>query len=188
MQKRLVKDEQTADSEALLQGVKMINERADSLSEFIASYSRLYHLPQPVKARFNLSDLVDNLRLLYPKVTIENPSTDDYQTHADKNQLEQVLINLFKNAAEAMLNCQHPVIQVSSHWVGDWQHITVRDQGTGIANLDNVFVPFYTTKPSGSGIGLTLCQHILFNHKGTIKIDNHSSGQGVEVVLSLPRA
>jgi signal transduction histidine kinase len=76
----------------------------------------------------------------------------------------------------------------------DWLNISIRDHGVGITNFDNIFVPFYTTKTQGSGIGLALCRQIMFNHNGLIKIHNyqddhpinHKKNEGVEVVLSLP--
>jgi len=152
--------------------------------------------------------MIDNLATLYPQCKIDNGLKPELLIEADKNQLEQVLINLFKNAVEAMGNLEEKTIEVSFSQEGNWQHISIRDYGTGIANLDNIFVPFYTTKPQGSGIGLALCRQIMFNHNGLIKIDNYSSEhsnyhlsddqnisqsddavkQGVEVVLSLPYA
>lgn len=205
MQKKLQKNIQNATSEidkkSLLGGVNIIHERADSLSQFIASYSQLSQLPKPNKLVFKLALMIDNLTTLYPQCKIQNELDTELLIEADKGQLEQVLVNLFKNALEAMSDIDEKVIEVSSTKEGNWQHISIRDFGSGIANLDNVFVPFYTTKAQGSGIGLALCRQIMFNHNGSIKIDNHSSyeesnqgsdqscqkkSQGVEVVISLP--
>ncbi|PKI13968.1 sensor histidine kinase [Colwellia sp. 12G3] len=194
MQKKL----QRADSEIvkapLLEGINIINERADSLSQFIASYSQLSQLPQPNKTSFKLAVMVEKLATLYPLCQVYCHLDPELLIEADKSQLEQVLINLFKNAVEAMSNADEKIIEINSSQEGHWQHISIRDLGTGIANLANVFVPFYTTKPQGSGIGLALCRQILFNHNGSITIDNyqdthqgtHQVKQGVEVVLSLP--
>jgi nitrogen fixation/metabolism regulation signal transduction histidine kinase len=191
MQKKLQKDNDEIAKTSLLEGVNIINERADSLSQFIASYSQLSQLPKPNKLVFKLTLMIDKLAILYPRCKIKCLFDTELLIEADKNQLEQVLINLFKNAVEAMDNVDEKIIEISSSTEGNWQHIKLRDFGSGIANLDNVFVPFYTTKPQGSGIGLALCRQILFNHNGSIKIDNHQSAypkknQGVEVVLSLP--
>jgi len=208
MQKKLHRQDSQLNKESLLEGVNIINERADSLSQFIASYSQLSQLPKPNKTAFKLALMIDNLATLYPQCKIDNGLKPELLIEADKNQLEQVLINLFKNAVEAMGNLEEKTIEVSFSQEGNWQHISIRDYGTGIANLDNIFVPFYTTKPQGSGIGLALCRQIMFNHNGLIKIDNYSSEhsnyhlsddqnisqsddavkQGVEVVLSLPYA
>ncbi|KGJ94876.1 sensor histidine kinase [Colwellia psychrerythraea] len=199
MQKRLQSQASAIDKESLLGGVNIIHERADSLSQFIASYSQLSQLPKPNKSVFKLVLMIDNLATLYPRCKIQSELDTELLIEADKGQLEQVLINLFKNSLEAMSNIDEKVIEVSSTKEGRWQHISIRDFGSGIANLDNVFVPFYTTKSQGSGIGLALCRQILFNHNGSIKIDNYqtfpaaksknigvSTYQGVEVVLSFP--
>jgi len=191
MQKKLQKADSEIVKASLLDGINIINERADSLSQFIASYSQLSQLPKPNKSIFKLALMIEKLATLYPDCKINCLFDTQLLIEADKSQLEQVLINLFKNAVEAMENVDEKIIEISSSTEGNWQHITLRDFGTGIANLANVFVPFYTTKPQGSGIGLALCRQILFNHNGSIKIDNHQVAypekhQGVEVVLSLP--
>ena len=195
MQKKLQKPGSDVDKVPLLDGINIINERADSLSQFIASYSQLSQLPKPHKTAFKLALLIDNLSTLYPACKIQCEIDNKLLIAADKNQLEQVLINLFKNSVEAMSKVDEKIIEISSSQEGHWQHIYIRDFGSGIANLANVFVPFYTTKPQGSGIGLALCRQILFNHNGSIKIDNYNCSlqgtdkikQGVEVVLSLPK-
>jgi C4-dicarboxylate-specific signal transduction histidine kinase len=117
---------------------------------------------------------------------------------ADKNQFEQVLINLIKNAIEAMNQSIEKQIEISAEQTRNSLDISIRDHGVGITNFDNIFVPFYTTKTQGSGIGLALCRQIMFNHNGTIKIDNYradnqklmpdlpDNNTGVEVTLSLP--
>ena len=142
--------------------------------------------------------MIDKLSTLYPECKIQCELDSELLIEADKSQLEQVLINLFKNSVEAMSDTDEKIIEINSSQEGNWQHISIRDLGTGIANLDNIFVPFYSTKPQGSGIGLALCRQILFNHNGSIKIDNYQGllqgsdkdspydKQGVEVVLSLP--
>jgi len=190
MQKKLQRPGSDVDKVPLLDGINIINERADSLSQFIASYSQLSQLPKPHKTAFKLALLIDNLSTLYPECKIQCEIDNKLLIAADKNQLEQVLINLFKNSVEAMSKVDEKIIEISSSQEGHWQHIYIRDFGSGIANLANVFVPFYTTKPQGSGIGLALCRQILFNHNGSIKIGNyqgaHKIKQGVEVVLSLP--
>jgi len=198
MQKKLQNPTGELDKNSLLDGVNIISERADSLSQFIASYSQLSHLPKPNVSAFSLSHMVENLASLYPKCNIICAVPEGELINADKNQCEQVLINLLKNAVEAMSQQQEKLIEVTCEIEDKWQHITIRDFGSGISNLDNVFVPFYTTKAQGSGIGLALCRQIMFNHNGTIKLLNHKematsddpkSSQkqgGVDVILSLP--
>jgi C4-dicarboxylate-specific signal transduction histidine kinase len=99
-------------------------------------------------------------------------------------------MHLFKNAVEAMGVNEDKVITVSYITESQWQHISITDNGSGIANIENLFVPFYTNKIQGSGIGLALCRQIMFNHNGLIKLhnkqDNETDNIGVEAILSLP--
>lgn len=187
MQSRLKRSGGELNAESLIEGVSIINERADSLSNFIARYSQLTHLPQPVISSFDLSTMVEKLASLFPDCSITYKSEVNL-INGDKNQFEQVLINLFKNAREAMLltvsDNETPMhIHVSASQQGAKILIEVVDEGKGIANLDNVFVPFYTTKPQGSGIGLALCRQILFNHNGTLTLANNENKQGVKVTM-----
>jgi nitrogen fixation/metabolism regulation signal transduction histidine kinase len=189
MQSKLQKINDEKQKKSLLEGIGIINERADSLSEFIASYSQLAHLPKPNTSKQELVMMIDNLAALYPMCKVKCLVESDLFIEVDKNQFEQVLINIFKNAVEAMSQHDEKTIEVSSKKEGIWLHIIIRDHGAGIANLDNVFVPFYTTKNQGSGIGLTLCRQIMFNHNGLIKLKNAEKNLGgVEVTLSLPHA
>ncbi|MBA6263005.1 PAS domain-containing sensor histidine kinase [Colwellia sp. Bg11-12] len=179
--------------ESLLTGVDIINERASSLSSFIASYSQLSHLPEPNKSRFALQGFISHCialfsdcRILFPDNSIDLEQVNIY---ADKAQLEQVFINVFKNAKEAMqrIRSTDKIIEVFCHMDDKYFHIHVCDSGSGIANKNNLFVPFYTTKPQGSGIGLTLCKQILFNHDGLLSLKNRENVAGVEAVISLPK-
>lgn len=187
MQSKLQKLADEKQQTSLLDGIGIINERAGSLSEFIASYSQLAHLPKPNVSNISLKIMLDNLAALFPMCEVNTVIDEKLMIHVDKNQFEQVLINIFKNAVEAMELQSEKVIQVNSYQEGAWQHIIIEDQGAGIANLENVFVPFYTTKNKGSGIGLTLCRQIMFNHNGLIKLKNVGvKNKGVAVTLSLP--
>ncbi len=198
MQKKLQAPDGNIDKVSLLNGVNIISDRADSLSQFIASYSQLSHLPNPNKNTFSLTSLIESISTLYPMCTIDCMVDNNLLVQADKNQFEQVLINLIKNAIEAMSQSEEKQIEINAEKTGSSLDVSIRDHGVGITNFDNIFVPFYTTKTQGSGIGLALCRQIMFNHNGTIKIDNYradnqkvisSSSQnitGVEVILSLP--
>ena len=97
-----------------------------------------------------------------------------------------MLINLFKNAIDAMSDRENKVIEISCRKEQQWLKIVIADIGCGVANFDNLFVPFYTTKAHGSGIGLALCRQIMFSHHGHIDMQNRVGTQGVEVLLSLP--
>jgi nitrogen fixation/metabolism regulation signal transduction histidine kinase len=190
IKQKLQAEDKPLNRESLLMGVEIINERASSLSSFIASYSQLSHLPLPNKSQFNLKELlVKNAQLFESCRLVLKPNDDEISElnlQADKQQFEQVLINLFKNADEAMANLSERVITVSCQQTDKNIEVIIADNGSGIANQDNLFVPFYSTKPQGSGIGLTLCKQILFNHGGTISLKNRADEQGAQAVITLP--
>ncbi len=185
MQKKLGTSDKEVNIESLLDGVNIINERAESLSNFIASYSQLSHLAKPNLSLVSLVELITPMRALYPQIDIDISPTCAVNINVDKAQIEQVLINLFKNSVEAMEQSETKSIEVSSYQEGQWQQIKIVDSGKGIANVDNLFVPFYTTKSQGSGIGLALSRQIMFNHNGLIKIENNKDKLGTKVLLSL---
>ncbi len=190
MKKKLQDENKPINRNSLCEGVAIINERADSLSSFIASYSQLSHLPQPNNSQFDLNDLVIRLSKLFDdcqlKVADKTLISINTMVSADKSQLEQVLINILKNARESMLQLQQKIIEIDYQQDEKYLHLMISDQGTGIANKENLFVPFYSTKPQGSGIGLTLCRQILFNHGGLIKLTNRKNKKGAQAIISLP--
>jgi len=188
MQKKLHKPLDEQNKKSLLEGVGIINERAESLSTFIASYSQLSHLPKPNLSSFELASLLNNISVLFPTGSFILSDSCHILITADKQQLEQVLINLIKNAIEAMNHLDKKEISISCSQEGKWHYISISDNGSGISNSDNLFVPFYSTKSQGSGIGLALCRQIMFNHNGLIKLTNKEAGTGVTALLSLPIA
>ena len=194
MRAKLQDENKTLNRDSLLTGIDIINERASSLSSFIASYSQLSHLPEPNKSTFALQDFMNNCIALYSDCRILFPDDyvklNDVLINADKAQLEQVFINVFKNAKEAMAgpnNNLNKVIEVFCQTDAKYFHIHICDSGSGVANKDNLFVPFYSTKPKGSGIGLALCKQILFNHGGLLTLTNRKGVRGAEAVISLPK-
>ena len=186
LQRSLLSTQPPVNNESLLEGISIINERADSLSSFIASYSQLSHLPKPHITHFNLLSIINNTTALFPDCQIKMNIAKEIEIKADKSQFEQMLINLLKNSVEAMSDSDEKVITISYTSDPQWQHISIEDNGSGIANVENLFIPFYTTKKQGSGIGLALCRQIMFNHNGIIKLDNKTDITGVEAVLSFP--
>jgi signal transduction histidine kinase len=108
--------------------------------------------------------------------------------NADPDQLEQMFINLLANAVDASLARDSQQVRVSSKLAGSSLLVSIEDRGLGIANAENLFVPFYTTKPSGSGVGLALAQQIARAHGGEIQLVNREDGEGARATRSQKRA
>lgn len=169
----------------LKEGLSVITERAQSLNMFIQRYQKLAKLPLPTKSLFTLEPLLQSIAVLFTDANIELAS-NELQVYADKDQLQQVLVNLIKNAWESMHN--NPTAKIEVNWRKDGQFIEINllDQGTGINNMDNLFVPFYTTKQQGTGIGLSLSRQILVNHGGDLVINNRHEQTGVKATILIP--
>src|SRR4051794_6250827 len=167
-------------------GLKSIAARADSLSRFMEAYARLARLPPPQKEDFELGELIRRVASLEPRLAVNVIAGPATQVLADAAQLEQLLINLVHNAVDAALETQGKVT-VGWRVAGDCIEIFVTDEGPGIMNLTNLFVPFFTTKPGGSGIGLALSQQIAEAHGGSLTLGNRRDRQGAEALLRLPR-
>jgi nitrogen fixation/metabolism regulation signal transduction histidine kinase len=194
MTQKLKNEDNELNRDSLLTGVEIINERASSLSSFIGSYSQLSHLPDPNKSVFNLQPFIQNCAALFTDLELifveQGISFENLQINVDKAQFEQVFINLFKNAQEAMQSSKNNtenVIEIFCNEDKKYLHIHICDSGTGIANEDNLFVPFYSTKAQGNGIGLTLCKQILFNHGGLLTLTNKRTAPGAEAVVSIAK-
>ena len=129
--------------------------------------------------------MVQSVALLFPNLNIELESKE-LVVYADKEQLQQVLVNLLKNACESMYN--NPKEKINVYWRKANQYIEIKilDHGTGIKNMDNLFVPFYTTKQQGTGIGLSLSRQILVNHGGELIIKNRLEHSGVQATILIP--
>jgi nitrogen fixation/metabolism regulation signal transduction histidine kinase len=167
-------------------GLGVMEGRADALHRFVQSYRVLAQLPPPQLQAVAIAPLLERVALLERRVPVELKPGASAVLRADPDQLEQMLINLLKNAADASLaNGARPV---SLHWrVEDSRvAVVVEDQGLGIANSENLFVPFYTTKPNGSGVGLTLAQQIARAHGGEIVLVNREDGEGARAIVRLP--
>ncbi len=163
------------------QGMQTIHRRSKGLLGFVENYRKLTRLPAPDRCQESLNELLTDLKKLFPEdyIHIEIPENDRL-LQIDRTQIEQVLINLIKNAKEACAKLSDPSIEVSVRTSEPRQCvIAVKDNGAGILPdaLDKIFVPFYTTKPSGSGIGLSLCKQIMNRHGGTLTVSS-STGEG----------
>lgn len=163
------------------QGMQTIHRRSKGLLEFVENYRKLTRLPVPVRRPVSLCGLLSDLQKLFPEpyVHIALPVKDRI-LQIDRAQIEQVLINLIKNAKEACDAQSQPSIEVNVEASPSWQCcISVRDNGDGMLPeiQDKIFVPFFTTKSSGSGIGLSLCKQIINRHGGSISVSS-TMGQG----------
>lgn len=166
-------------------GLNVIASRAESLSRFMQAYARLARLPPPQKQRISLGELVRRVVGLETRLPVRLAQGPEISVSADAAQIEQLLINILHNAVDASLETGG---QVVAGWrsVGDCAEVFVRDEGPGIMNPSNLFVPFFTTKPGGSGIGLTLSRQIAEAHGGSLTLANRLDRAGGEALLRLP--
>jgi nitrogen fixation/metabolism regulation signal transduction histidine kinase len=167
-------------------GLNSIASRADSLSRFLQAYTRLTKLPPPQKQDIDLPKLVQRVVDLEPRLKVQVLPGPQTVIRADAAQVEQVLINLLHNAVDAALE-MHGKVALGWREKGNCVEILVEDEGPGIMNPANLFVPFFTTKPEGSGIGLPLSRQIAEAHDGTLVVMNRDDRQGAQALLRLPK-
>jgi signal transduction histidine kinase len=167
-------------------GLNSIASRADSLSRFLQAYTRLTKLPPPQKQQIDLTSLIQRVVDLEPRLKVQVRSGPKAIIRADAAQIEQVLINLLHNAVDAALET-HGNVTLGWRERGNCVEIIVEDEGPGIMNPANLFVPFFTTKPEGSGIGLPLSRQIAEAHDGTLMLMNRENHQGAQALLRLPK-
>ncbi len=166
-------------------GLNVINSRTDSLNRFVQAYARLARLPRPKLEDFALAPLVRRVAKLEDRVQIAVEAGPSLRLRADPTQLEQLLINLLRNAADAVAETGGGV-RVGWSRNNDKVQLWVQDDGPGLASSANLFVPFFTTKPHGTGIGLVLCRQIAEGHGGSLSLRNRADGPGCEARLELP--
>lgn len=178
-------------------GLEIIGARADSLARFMQAYARLARLPQPTLAPCELRPLVQRVVALETRLPVQVMPSPNITFDCDAAQIEQLVINLVKNAVEATLeqrSSEHgraetgPDGGVRLRWrrIGGGVELLVEDDGPGVAQATNLFVPFFTTKPEGSGIGLVLCRQIAENHGGSLTLANRDGAHGCVATLRLP--
>lgn len=180
-------------------GLSIIEARTAALHRFLQSYRKLAQMPSPKLQQVDLKTLLERVAGLETRVQVTLHPGADAELIADPDLLEQMMINLVRNAADAALE----QAETSTHggreplqvapWVSlRWEHrdsvaaIIVEDNGIGLLNPSNAFVPFYTTKAGGSGIGLALCRQVAEAHGGSIELANRKGQQGCIVVVTLP--
>jgi len=173
-------------------GLEVIENRAESLNRFLQAYRQLMGLPAPKLKAVSVTALMEQVSRLETRTRVLVTSTVDVTLMLDADQIQQALINLVRNAAEAALSPDAtdesvPLVQIEWESIGGEIVITILDNGPGLANAGNLFVPFYTTKPSGTGIGLVLAQQIAQAHRGSVHLANRSDGPtGCRAELHLP--
>jgi two-component system, NtrC family, nitrogen regulation sensor histidine kinase NtrY len=172
-------------------GLGIIEARAASLNRFLQAYRRLAQMPRPWLGMVDLRSLVERVAALEPRVRVEVQGGPALQVQMDADQIEQMLINLIKNAAEAALEGnagKRDEAKVTVAWSASDSHLALRitDNGPGLMNADNAFVPFYTTKQEGTGIGLVLSRQIAEAHQGSIRLGNREGGGGCVATVVLP--
>jgi nitrogen fixation/metabolism regulation signal transduction histidine kinase len=169
-------------------GLAVIASRSESLSRFMSAYARLAKLPPPKLARLDVAALIDRVATLEKGHNIRIAGGPKLAIQGDGDQLEQLLINLIRNAVDAVRETGGAVS------VG-WQRLPgsppamelwVQDEGPGLSNTGNLFVPFFTTKPGGSGIGLVLSRQIAEAHGGSLMLENRDDRTGCRASVRLP--
>ncbi|MEM1080063.1 MAG: ATP-binding protein [Pseudomonadota bacterium] len=163
----------------------VIGNRAEALGRFMAAYAMLARLPSPKKRSVPIRALIERAVALDDRRPVAIAGTE-VSVEIDPDQIEQLMINLLKNAHDAADQTQGTV-ELRFQLFTDIVVIEVLDSGPGIANPDNLFVPFFTTKPGGTGVGLVLCRQIAEGHSGTLTLSNRNDHPGCVARLSLPR-
>jgi len=169
----------------LRQGLRVIGSRAESLSRFLGAYAALAKMPAPRLEPLEIAPLMHRVAELETRMPVGLQAGAEVTLPADRDQLEQLLINLIHNAVDAALETEGRV------WVS-WEinrerlELSVCDEGPGLASTTNLFVPFFTTKPEGSGIGLVLGRQVAEAHGGSLTLANRSDGPGCVARVCLP--
>lgn len=182
----LLKERCPGTDSTLANGLDLIERRSQALGGFIRGYAELARLPPPNPEACDLGELIRHVASLETRVPVSVESSTPALANVDPTQLEQALINLLRNAADAALETQGAV---RIRWSQEARclRIEVEDDGPGLTYTDNLFVPFFTTKPGGSGIGLALASQIIEAHGGSLHLANRQGARGTTATLRLPR-
>jgi two-component system, NtrC family, nitrogen regulation sensor histidine kinase NtrY len=166
-------------------GLSVIASRAEALSRFTVAYARLARLPQPKYQPIDVGALIRRITAIETRLRVRLEPGPELTIQADGDQLEQLLINLLRNAVDASMETGG---SVNISWTKNnaYLDVLIDDEGHGLSNTANLFVPFFTTKPGGSGIGLVLSRQIAEAHGGNLTLENRKTGTGCEARLRLP--
>jgi nitrogen fixation/metabolism regulation signal transduction histidine kinase len=167
-------------------GLNVIASRAESLSRFMQAYARLARLPSPQKETVQLAQLIGRVVSLETRLPVSVSHGPNVTIHADPGQLDQLLINVVRNAVDASLE-NGGGVAIGWREISECVEVYVQDEGHGIMNPTNLFVPFFTTKPGGSGIGLALSRQIAEAHGGSLSLANRRGRTGCEALLRIPK-
>jgi signal transduction histidine kinase len=167
-------------------GLGVIVGRTEALGRFTTAYATLARLPHPTPRSVDLAELLQRVARLETRAPVQVSGGEPVTLQADPDQLEQLFINLVRNAVDATLESGGGVNLI---WERANQHIAVHvdDDGPGLANTTNLFVPFFTTKPAGSGIGLVLSRQIAEAHGGSLMLKPRQGRRGTRATVLLPR-
>jgi two-component system, NtrC family, nitrogen regulation sensor histidine kinase NtrY len=169
----------------LRRALDVIGGRSEALVRFMSSYARLARLPAPNRAPMDVGAWVHRVAALDTRVSVTVIPGPPMMIHADGDQLDQMLINVIRNAVDASLTTGGGV-QVAWGRINGWASIRVVDEGPGLPESGNLFVPFFTTKPEGSGIGLVLSRQIAEAHGGSFALENRADSRGCVATITLP--
>ena len=189
-------------------GLGVIESRAESLNRFVQAYRQLAQLPAPSLRRVPVRPLLERVVSLEQRLEVELRSVADLEILADLDQIEQLLINLIRNGVEAAFSAREesivrataartapagkvalaPSVSIFAEPRAGFLSITISDNGPGLTNPGNLFVPFYTTKKSGSGVGLVLARQIAEAHGGALELRNRTSTHGCDATVRIPLA
>jgi two-component system, NtrC family, nitrogen regulation sensor histidine kinase NtrY len=171
----------------LARGLAVIGRRSEGLGRFLTAYARLARLPPPRLAPVDVRALASRVAALEERVPVVVDGGPDVTVEADADQLEQLLINLIKNAVDATEDARGARVTVGWSAAPGRLDLLVDDEGPGLPDSTNLFVPFFTTKPGGSGIGLVLSRQIAEAHGGTLTLENRPDRPGCRARLRLRR-
>jgi two-component system nitrogen regulation sensor histidine kinase NtrY len=179
------KDKAADWQEDMRSGLNIIAARTDGLARFMSAYARLAKLPPPSFQSVDVGSWIRRVAGLESRLQVKLQAGPEVRIQADPDQLDQLLINLLRNAVDASLETGGGVCVGWNH-EDNYVNVWVQDDGPGIPNAANLFVPFFTTKPGGSGIGLVLSRQIAEAHGGTLTLENREEHRGCEARLRLP--